>query len=202
MYCQGDMFRPLLGHLQAIWENRSKNYLYLNALWDPKCLQIVFHVHRTQSGSIWDPTVHWDIDSSWICFPRGPEDDLIKVETCCPGNMLFLYIKLCISHSCTSLFILCVSKLMLPAHRPNLPTCPVLHKIFNRYNLVDGTLVLPKAISGRFGKTGNQIQCSPLRRIPYAINRRRFGRNRRRTLAQLFESLRCHKTGGSGFDSV
>ena len=35
------MFRPLLGHLQAIWENRSKSYLYLNALWDPKCLQIV-----------------------------------------------------------------------------------------------------------------------------------------------------------------
>jgi len=39
--CQGDMFRPLLGHLQALWENRSKSYLYLNTLWDPKCLQIV-----------------------------------------------------------------------------------------------------------------------------------------------------------------
>jgi hypothetical protein len=41
--CQGDMFRPLLGHLQALWENRSKSYLYFNALWDPKCLQIVLY---------------------------------------------------------------------------------------------------------------------------------------------------------------
>jgi len=49
------MFRPLLGHLQALWENRSKIYLYFNALWDPKCLQIVFHTHITQSVSAWDP---------------------------------------------------------------------------------------------------------------------------------------------------
>ena len=27
VYCQGDMFRPLLGHLQALWENGSKCYL-------------------------------------------------------------------------------------------------------------------------------------------------------------------------------
>jgi len=33
-------------------------------------------------------------DSSWICFPRGPEEDLIKVKTCCSENILFLlYIK-------------------------------------------------------------------------------------------------------------
>ena len=25
VYCQGDMFQPLLGHLQALWENRSKS---------------------------------------------------------------------------------------------------------------------------------------------------------------------------------
>jgi len=43
VYCQGDMFRPLLGHLQALWENRSKRYLYPNALWDPKCLQYVLY---------------------------------------------------------------------------------------------------------------------------------------------------------------
>ena len=34
--------------------------------------------------------MQWSTDSSWICFPRGPEDDLIKVETCCPDNILFL----------------------------------------------------------------------------------------------------------------
>ena len=43
VYCQGDMFRPSLGHLQALLKNRSKSYLYFNALWDPKCLQIVLH---------------------------------------------------------------------------------------------------------------------------------------------------------------
>jgi len=37
------MFRPLLGHLQALWEYRSRSYLYSNALWDPKCLQTVLH---------------------------------------------------------------------------------------------------------------------------------------------------------------
>ena len=64
VYCQGDMFRPLLRHLQTLWENRSKNCL---------C-----------------PTMHWNINSSCICFLRGPEDDLIKVETCRPDNTLFL----------------------------------------------------------------------------------------------------------------
>ena len=37
------MFRPLLSLLQALWENRSKSCLYFNALWDPKCLQIVLY---------------------------------------------------------------------------------------------------------------------------------------------------------------
>ena len=42
-YCQGDMFRPSLGHLQALKENRSKitQIFYKNALWDPKCSQDV-----------------------------------------------------------------------------------------------------------------------------------------------------------------
>ena len=37
------MFRHLLGHLQALWENRSKSYLFFNASWDPKCLEIVLY---------------------------------------------------------------------------------------------------------------------------------------------------------------
>jgi len=68
------MFRHLLGHLQALWENRSKNYLYFNALWDPKCIGM-----------------HYNIDGSWICFPRGPEGVLIKVETCRPDNIVIVY---------------------------------------------------------------------------------------------------------------
>jgi hypothetical protein len=43
VYCQGNMFRPLLGHLQVLWENSSKSYLCFNALWDPKCLQIMLY---------------------------------------------------------------------------------------------------------------------------------------------------------------
>ena len=43
VYCQGDMFRLLLGHLQALWENRSKSYLYFNELWDSRCLQTVLY---------------------------------------------------------------------------------------------------------------------------------------------------------------
>ena len=42
VYCQGDMFRPLSGHLQVPWEKRSKSYLYFNALWDPKWLHIYY----------------------------------------------------------------------------------------------------------------------------------------------------------------
>jgi len=37
------MFRPLLGHLQTLWENGSKSYLYFNALWYRKCLQFVLY---------------------------------------------------------------------------------------------------------------------------------------------------------------
>ena len=90
------MFRPLLGHLQTLWENRSKSYVYFNALWDPKCLQAVLYdceihkFHITQSVIIWDPTMHRNIGSSWICFLRGSEDDLIKVDTCRPDNIIFL----------------------------------------------------------------------------------------------------------------
>jgi len=43
VYCQDEMFRPLLGHLQALLEKRSKSYLYFSALWDPKYLHIVLY---------------------------------------------------------------------------------------------------------------------------------------------------------------
>jgi len=37
------MFRPLLVNFQALWENRSKRYLYFNVLWDSKCLKILLY---------------------------------------------------------------------------------------------------------------------------------------------------------------
>ena len=57
----------------------------------------VFDIHITLSVSIWDSTIHWNINSSWIYFLRGPEDDPIKVETCLPDSIIFLlYIKFCV----------------------------------------------------------------------------------------------------------
>jgi len=57
VHCQSDMFRPLSGHLQALWENRSKIYLHFNALWDPQCLQVVLYeceIHRfVYLESVW-----------------------------------------------------------------------------------------------------------------------------------------------------
>jgi len=35
------MFRPLLRRLQALSENTPRSSLYFNALWDPKCLQLL-----------------------------------------------------------------------------------------------------------------------------------------------------------------
>ena len=50
----------------------------------------IFYIPVTQSVSIWDATMHFNMDSSWIFFLRRPEDDLIKVETCHLGDILFL----------------------------------------------------------------------------------------------------------------
>jgi len=51
------MFRPLLGHFQALWENRSKSYLHFNVFWGPGCLQIVIYECEINNlvyiGSVW-----------------------------------------------------------------------------------------------------------------------------------------------------
>jgi hypothetical protein len=46
VYRQGDIFRPSLGHPQALKESRSKiTYMfYRNTLWDPRRIQIVIEV--------------------------------------------------------------------------------------------------------------------------------------------------------------
>ena len=41
-------------------------------------------------NALWNPTMQWNINSSWICFLWGLEDDLINVETCRPNSKLFL----------------------------------------------------------------------------------------------------------------
>jgi len=98
VYCQGDMFRTLLGHLQGLWENRSKSYLQGGSNMTGTDVARFTHKqsrsylnHLLYFNALWDPTMHWNIDSSLICFPRWPEDDLIKVETCCPDNILFFF---------------------------------------------------------------------------------------------------------------
>ena len=69
VYCQGDMFRPLLGHLQALCEKTDPRAIYISMhcnLCDslrPSCRvqhiqTYVFYNHITQSVTIWDPTMH------------------------------------------------------------------------------------------------------------------------------------------------
>ena len=38
------MLRPLLGHPQALQENRSMSCLCFTALWDPKCLRFHYRI--------------------------------------------------------------------------------------------------------------------------------------------------------------
>ena len=80
-------------HTVTLW-NAISDKFKLSILWPPHRFQLiqicVFHINITKSLSIWDPTRLWNLDSSWICFTRGPEDDPIKVETCRPNNTLFL----------------------------------------------------------------------------------------------------------------
>jgi len=47
------MGSQMLTDCQALWENRSKSYLYFNALWDPKCLQIARPSGKTDPRAIY-----------------------------------------------------------------------------------------------------------------------------------------------------
>ena len=62
------MFRPYIGHPQALQEDTLKNCLCFIALWDPKCLTSCKHLgsHNAKEHNF------------WICLLVGPEDDLIR----------------------------------------------------------------------------------------------------------------------------
>jgi hypothetical protein len=53
----------------------------------------IYTVPLLRSVSIWDPTMRFckKSMSSWICFLWGPEDDPVKVETCRPDSILYIY---------------------------------------------------------------------------------------------------------------
>ena len=36
----------------------------------------------------WDPTAHFNISKYGSIFLEGPEDDTIRIETCCPKTLL------------------------------------------------------------------------------------------------------------------
>ena len=86
----------------------THNYVSLNnttlyCIYNKNCILSGRHVStfiRSSSGSLEKRSkiyisMHWNINSFWICFfPRGPEDGLIKVEMSPWQNILFLlYIK-------------------------------------------------------------------------------------------------------------
>jgi len=45
--------------------------------------------------SFWDPTAHFKNCQARIRFLEGPEDDSIRIETCCP-NAIINTIKFCV----------------------------------------------------------------------------------------------------------
>ena len=44
--------------------------------------------------SVWDPTAHFKHCQVRICILEGPEDDSIRIETCCPNTIINI-IKFC-----------------------------------------------------------------------------------------------------------
>jgi len=55
----------------------------------------VFYNQITQPVSINEPTMHLNINSSWICFLRGPEDNLVKVKKMSPWQYtIFIVYKI------------------------------------------------------------------------------------------------------------
>jgi len=43
---------------------------------------------------VWDPTAHFKHRYVKICTLEGPEDDSIRIETCCPNTIINI-IKIC-----------------------------------------------------------------------------------------------------------
>jgi hypothetical protein len=38
--------------------------------------------------SVWDPTAHFKHFYVRICILEGPEDDSVRIETCCPNTII------------------------------------------------------------------------------------------------------------------
>ena len=71
-----------------------------------------FYYHISQSVSIWDPTVHWNIDNSWIYFPRESEDDLTKGRNMSPWQYTIFIVFTPGTVFCVNLCSISVSHLL------------------------------------------------------------------------------------------
>ena len=67
-------------------------------LWIPNAYildKTMYKMHSfIKNVSVWDATAHFNISKGESIFLEGPEDDSIRIETCCP-NTLINTIKVC-----------------------------------------------------------------------------------------------------------
>jgi len=59
----------------------------------PDCtLRTQQHMHFIHSFirnvSVWDPTAHFNVYKQGSIFLEGPEDDSVRIETCCPSTII------------------------------------------------------------------------------------------------------------------
>jgi len=71
-----------------------------------------FILSYIKNVSVWDPTAHFKHCQVRIYILEGPEDDSIRIETCCPNTIInIIKVLLCLTD--TSLYIYICCKLLL-----------------------------------------------------------------------------------------
>jgi len=109
-------------HPEVLWHintNGSVNNRTLHFIYNKNSILSGRHVStfiRSSSGPLrkqiqelsirqWIVGSHNALKYWWICFPTGPEDELINVETCHPDNILFFIVYKIKSYWLTRLYL-------------------------------------------------------------------------------------------------
>jgi len=66
----------------------SKNTDPYLALFKMRCGIPNAYILDIKNLSVWDPTAHFKQCYVRICILEGPEDDSIRIETCCPNTII------------------------------------------------------------------------------------------------------------------
>ena len=90
VFLEGNAFifsqREMHLYFNALWDlfSQGEMHLYFNAL-KYRYISLLENIDAFPFRKT-DPTMHWNIDSSWICSPRAPEVDLIKAVNMSPWH--------------------------------------------------------------------------------------------------------------------